>query len=139
MALMLNEISAGQITRLNSKDNRQGYENMNFVDHAVMHGLSFLATLFVFATGLVALLVAILFIIDASQTTMQSAVTTPYLADFDIFLRGLGNSFGNISLRSTVKSFPSTGQNVIGFIARRPARTIQSRLARHVTCSRQAR
>jgi glutamate synthase domain-containing protein 2 len=66
---------------------------MSLFSQFVMQGLSFLATLFVFATGLLVLLVFVLFILDVSQTKDAIRRNYPVLGRFRYLFTRLGEFF----------------------------------------------
>jgi glutamate synthase domain-containing protein 2 len=66
---------------------------MDFLSTVTMEGLSFLSTLFVFATGLVVLGIAVLFVIDVTQTGDAVRRNYPVIGRFRYIFSTLGEFF----------------------------------------------
>lgn len=66
---------------------------MNLIGQFTMEGIQFLSTLFVFAVGLIVLLIAIVFIADVSQTENAIRRNYPVVGHFRSIFTGLGEFF----------------------------------------------
>ena len=93
--------------------------------------LEILAFLFIFVIGTSIIIIAILYVIDRTQTKQAIRHNYPVVGRFRYFFEHLGGFFRQYFLRWTVKNYPLIEQNDLGYIVQLKTLTLPLLLALH--------